>query len=161
MASNTKELESVVTGVLKSKGFTKKGMNWYFATAECICLINLQKSQYGGQYYVNNAILVRSLDNDEYPKVEKCHINIRLEQLVPNKSEIKLALDLEDGSATSQQKDEVLAEAIERYSVPFLMGLSTLDKLKYAVQHDPLVTVRAILPLKRHLFPEQHVGLTE
>src|SRR5262245_50495126 len=66
---------------LKNAGFTKKSGSWYHDKSDAILVANLQKSNYGDQYYVNLAIWLKALGDAQYPKEHKCHIGLRLDSL--------------------------------------------------------------------------------
>src|SRR5690606_2510580 len=147
--ANTKELEGAISDILKPLAFRKKGPNWYFYTDECVCMINLQKSEWGGQYYINVAILVTPLTMEKMPLEYRCHIRARIDNLVPSDIDIRGALDLENHSMSSKERVRVLRMALVEYAVPFLMSLGTIDDIKKKVLEDEIVSCRTILSLKR------------
>jgi hypothetical protein len=49
-------------------GFEKKSGSWSRAGDEVISISNLQKSQYGPQYFFNQGFWLRELDDERYPK---------------------------------------------------------------------------------------------
>lgn len=153
--ANTKDLEAIITAQLKPCGFRKKGSNWYLNTDDCVRMINLQKSEWGGQYYLNTAILVTSLDKEQNPLEYKCHIRVRADFLVPDKAELSKVLDLENHSVPSKKRAEFIAGIISDYLIPFLLSLGTLDSIKEAVLENDIVSCRTTLALKRFLFPEK------
>lgn len=63
-------------------GMEKKSGSWYRIGDEVISVTNLQKSQYGPSYYVNQAFWLRQLGDELYPKDNKCHIRLRLGSLL-------------------------------------------------------------------------------
>jgi Domain of unknown function (DUF4304) len=67
-------------------GFEKKSGSWYLVGDEVISVSNLQKSQYGPSYYVNQAFWLRQLGGERYPKDNKCHIRLRLGSLLGDSS---------------------------------------------------------------------------
>ncbi len=73
------EIVNYFNSKFKEYGFKKKGLTWYKKFPECICVVNLQKSNYNNLYYLNVASYIRSIDPIiDYPKEEKCHIRTRL-----------------------------------------------------------------------------------
>lgn len=80
----------------KSAGLEKKSGSWYHHSDEVISVVNLQKSQYGPQYYVNQGFCLREVDNERYPKSHQAHIVTRVEDLVPEiEEQLNVLLDLE------------------------------------------------------------------
>jgi hypothetical protein len=62
---NKKELAKIIDDVLKPHGFKKKGNYWRLECDELIKIVNLQKSQWGDQYYINYGFDIKGLENDE------------------------------------------------------------------------------------------------
>jgi hypothetical protein len=98
MLTNTKQLESAMSEILKDENFQKKGNSWYMDGADSICVINLQKSDWGGQYYVNLGVSLKCLESSPFPKEHKCHIRSRLCELVEDQELLSQSLNLEDHS---------------------------------------------------------------
>jgi hypothetical protein len=67
----------------KEAGLEKKSGSWYGRSDEVISISNLQKSQYGPQYYFNQAFWLRQLGDERFPKENKSHIRARLGSLLP------------------------------------------------------------------------------
>lgn len=77
-------------------GFEKKSGSWYRRTPEVIAILNLQKSQYGPQYFLNLSFWLRELGDERYPKAHQSHVVARVSGLVPKvESRLKALLDLE------------------------------------------------------------------
>jgi hypothetical protein len=57
--------------VMKKAGFRKKSGSWCLDTAETIAVANLQKSNYGEQYYVNLAVWLKGLADSVFPREHK------------------------------------------------------------------------------------------
>lgn len=66
-----------------SAGFEKKSGSLYRRGDEVIEISNLQKSQYGPQYYFNQGFWLRELDDEPFPKSNLAHIAARIEDLLP------------------------------------------------------------------------------
>jgi hypothetical protein len=49
-------IRATFDGFMKGAGFSKTSGSWYRVTNEVITVVQLQKSQYGLQYYVNLAL---------------------------------------------------------------------------------------------------------
>ncbi|MFD2423652.1 DUF4304 domain-containing protein [Ralstonia solanacearum] len=58
---DSKIIKMALGAPLIEAGFKKKSDSWYLGNDEVVILVNIQKSQYGYQYYVNCGISVRSL----------------------------------------------------------------------------------------------------
>jgi hypothetical protein len=91
-------------------GFEKRSGSWYRHGEEVISISNLQKSQYGAQYYVNQGFWLRQLADVRYPKSNEAHIATRLEDLMLDaEEEIGMLLDLERELPDQQRIDELNA----------------------------------------------------
>jgi hypothetical protein len=59
-----KDLLKIFDGILKSNGFKRKGNYWRLEADELIKIVNLQKSQWGNQYYINYGFDIKELQYD-------------------------------------------------------------------------------------------------
>lgn len=118
----------------RGAGCSKKSGSWYLRSSETIVVLNLQKSQYGPQYYVNVALWLRSLGDDEAPKENKCHVRTRLTRLVPPEAEAQLAslLDLTSG-VDEGQRGEALETFLRVHLLLYLKACSSLEGLRSGV----------------------------
>lgn len=66
MSSNV--IQATFDGFMKGAGFSKRSGSWYRISDEVITVVELQKSQYGLQYYVNLALWLRPLGEVKTPK---------------------------------------------------------------------------------------------
>jgi hypothetical protein len=105
----------------RAAGFEKKSGAWYRRCDEVVAVVDLQKSQYGPQYYVNAAFWLRALGEEQYPKTWKSHVQVRLGALLtPELAErAKRLLDL-DQEIPDEQRTEELAELLSESVVPVL-----------------------------------------
>ena len=83
----------------KANGFIRKGTTLRRDQAETIAVVNLQGSQWGGRYYVNVALWLKTLggDSDSLPYEHQCHLRTRLGYLVPDERELLELLDMANG----------------------------------------------------------------
>jgi len=137
-------LKKTLDGVAAYVGFSKHSGAWYLRQAETVAVMELQKSQYGPQYYVNVALWLLPLGDSQFPREENCHIRTRLGRLFPEEeTRLKQLLDLEfpmdEGTRETQFRD-----IVERLLLPALAECSTLDGLKgrggYRFLRSSLVT---------------------
>jgi hypothetical protein len=146
---NTKTLVEILNEPLREEGYLRKAQAWYRFTPDCIMVVDLQKSDFGGKYYINLAVLLRALDATPVPKEHKCHLRVRVGQLVDDdeRSTLKKYLDLEDGSVTTEERRVGLQRVLREIALPTLAEVSSLDAVKRKFEKDGLrrfaVTVRA------------------
>jgi hypothetical protein len=117
--------------VLAPAGFRRRKDTWYKTNEDTITLLNLQKSQYGGQYYMNLAVYIRELGRATSPLEHQSHIRARLTAISgSDASSIDEALDLERSDVSTEQRRNVIGLAITTIAVPFLVDRSVLPRLR-------------------------------
>jgi len=123
-------VEKTLEGVASFAGFSRHSGAWYLRNAETIEVVELQKSQYGQQYYVNAALWLLPLGESQFPKEEKCHIRSRLGVLFPeHEHSLKQILDLEYPMDEATRVIE-FRRILETLLLPTLAACSTLARLK-------------------------------
>jgi hypothetical protein len=92
----------------RDNGLERSSGSLYSRTQEVIAVSNLQKSQYGPQYYFNQGFWLRELGKDLHPKYYNCHVQLRLEGLLPaREKQIKILFDLKREMADEQRMQEL------------------------------------------------------
>jgi len=112
----------------KGSGGSKNSGSWYWRGPESIFVLNLQKSQYGPQYYVNVAVWLLAAGPAANPKPSHCHIQTRLGQLVPGVS-VERLLNLDASIDEAVRRDELLA-LFRSSLLPVMDAASTLQGLR-------------------------------
>lgn len=144
---NTKELEAVFDSVLTPAGFRRHKDTWYKTNEDTITLVNIQKSQWGGQYYVNLAVYLRDLGKATSPAEHQSHIRLRLASISGSDTPaVEEALDLERAPVPTEQRKSVLARVLSTVALPFLVERSTLPRLRElhaAGQLGPVLVTKA------------------
>jgi hypothetical protein len=114
----------------QSSGFTKKSGSWYRRSSETIVVLNLQKSQYGPQYYVNVGLWLLGIGPEEAPKENHCHVRTRLEFLVPTpKGRVTTLLDLASPLDDRTRREELLT-LLKSDLLPVVDACATLEDLR-------------------------------
>jgi hypothetical protein len=114
-------------------GFEKRSGTWYRLTPKVIAAVNLQKSQYGRQYYLNVGFWLRDLGDECFPKIREWHVVARLENLLPGvEPRLGELLDLDSALADDQRYqrlvsllDEDLLQLVEQGGS--LVGLRSMQ----------------------------------
>jgi hypothetical protein len=128
---NTKELEDILNAVLAADGFRRRKDTWYRSNEDTISLVNLQKSEFGGRFYINLAVYLRDLGTATSPSEYQSHIRVRLSAIAGKEaSEVERALDLERPDMTTARRSEVLSRALTLIALPFLAERSVLPRLR-------------------------------
>ncbi len=156
--ANMKDLERIINECVKPKKFRKKATNWYFDTDDCVEMINLQKDDFGGRFYINLGVMVKNLDQTPEPKEYKCHVRIRLDRLVDDRDRIMRALNLEDASMTGDERFAAVSEAINTHALPFLSSMGTVDGIKKILTEKDFIKCWTMVVLKDYLFGSEWIS---
>jgi hypothetical protein len=117
----------------RDAGFEKKSGSWYRHGDGVIAISNLQKSQYGPEYYFNQGFCLRQLDDEPYPKPNEAHVVTRLEDLMPEpERRIGELLDLDYEMPEDQRVDEILA-VLTKGLLPLIERASSVVGLRTMV----------------------------
>ena len=111
-------IEEAIAPAMKSYGFKKKARTWWRATDDSVQVVNLQKSAYGEQLYINLGLFVRSLGSEQTPPENRCHIRARLERVVPE----SLYLSVTSASSYAVPSEELVNALL-------LHGIGWFEKL--------------------------------
>lgn len=123
----------------KEAGLEKRSGSWYRRGDEVISISNLQKSQYGPQYYFNQGFWLRELGDEKFPKSNHAHIVTRLEDLLPDAEQrITELLDLEYELPEDARIDELVMLLQERL-LPLIERGSTVTGLRSMVDEGVFV----------------------
>lgn len=133
-----------VQDALKDAQFQRKASVWYRDLEETVTVVDVQKSNFGEQYYINLGVLVKNVPPTHGakvpPKENQCHIRVRIEALKPNEAEhLKRILDLEDTSISAIERRHATARAIADIALPFLIQCSTRASIRHAAAQGRLV----------------------
>lgn len=129
MTKSTNPLYLALEDVLAPAGFSRKGDSWFRRTEDVVEVANLQKSQYGHQYYLNYALWLRALGEETFPKEEKCHIRMRAGAIVSSKAQLDRLLDLETDAADNERRSE-FADLLTSEFMPFAGACRTVKGLR-------------------------------
>lgn len=126
---NYKQFKTVFANVLLPLGFTNVKNMFFRRAGDIFAIVDLQKSDWGGDYFVNIGIYVA--DNEKLkqpPPFRNAHLKQRLEAIVPRPVCTKLlpALDLEIPMSAAERSLTVTT-ALEDYAVPYLNTLATIE----------------------------------
>jgi hypothetical protein len=118
-------LHAAISPELIAHGFRRHRQAWYRSTREVVQVFNLQKSQWGEQYYMNLGLWLKELGGLATPPESKCHIRIRATEL-PRAKAIARLLDL-DKDVPSVERSNALRAALVAHVFPFFDACSSLD----------------------------------
>lgn len=134
-------------------GFTKKSGTWCRRRNEVIGVIELQKSQYGAQYFVNVALWLLALGEAQCPKEHVCHLRSRLSALLPDEEDRLAALLSLDVPMDEDDRRIAFLEVLNVHLLPLLDTCSTLDGIRSLESSGPLESFLITGPAQRVLVP--------
>ena len=153
--TQSKILTDAIGKSLKSAGFKKKSDTWFLTTEETISILNLKKSDFGRQYYVNIGVWLKCIGQTDIPKDYKCHIRFRWTSLIPqDQKQLERLLDLDNESLSDVDRQCEIIRLFEGHLLPFFSVAKTLDGLRtlYEGENWPIslvnVTAQEILTRK-------------
>ena len=121
-------LTEIIDRILFDRGFKKKSMTWFANNPEALLLVNLQKSRWSEQYYVNLAVWVKALGETKVPPKEHlCHVRRRLTSF--GNDQVDKALDLANPELSELERKQVIETQLVERALPFLDECGTLDGL--------------------------------
>lgn len=129
----TTQLKADVEKALKMTGFAKNGGSWYRRSDEAVCVVNLQKSEYGPQYYINLGILVKRIEDKAFPKENHCHIRMRLGALSADANDL---LNLNDTRYDDAERARRIRDIIADKVLPFFKSCETVDGICSAFRDE-------------------------
>lgn len=122
------KLKNAFAAALRKAGFVKKSNSWYRSGEDAIVVLNLQKSPYGDNYYLNVGISLKTLSSEPFPKENHCHIQMRADDFVGD--DIMLlnrVLDLNEGN---EQDLSGFIELMNQIILPLTSEFLCLDQLR-------------------------------
>jgi len=113
--------------------------------------VELQKSEWGDQYYLNLGVYARELGQSRSPKVYQCHLNTRAEVIdVSRQEEWRRLLDLEHPLGAQRRATKLLA-LLRDQVIPFMDSLGSQEGIRAAYLRGALSHAGVMLTLKHHL----------
>ena len=130
------EIKEPFFQTLRDAQFVKKGSDtWYYPGQDVWLVANLQKSQYGCQYYINIAMWLTPLEKPTWPKEHQCHIRIRATDLGSEADwDFKRLLSAEDLSLPSSERRERMRSLMQNLVIPFLMSCRDISGVRSAYE---------------------------
>ncbi len=149
---NNSSLVSFVDRKLRPLGYAHKRTSWYNESSDSVAVINLQKSQWGGQFYVNLGVYFLTLGSDRFPAEHKCHLRLRLSPLSDSRlSALDDALNLEQAHLTDAERERILGEALTQVAVPWLQERRRVPDIVLLDRADELSSVVVAASLRQLL----------
>ncbi len=117
--------------------------NYYRERPETICVLNLQKSSWGPQFYLNAAVWFTRLGPERRPKEYNCHIIWRVDSLLIGEQSKAFteALNL-DHSIPDDRRSSLIKDGVDTYGFGLLARCESEEAaLQIASENGPPVRV--------------------
>jgi hypothetical protein len=137
-SAKTNPVAAALAQALEPEGLRRKAGNWYLRAEDVIWVVNLQKSRYGNQYYVNFALWINALGTADLPKVNLCPIGWRLGAFRTRKEKLLSSLLDIDQRMPGAERIRALVEFIRADSLPVLKKCDSLDGIRQAIKTGSL-----------------------
>ena len=139
MSESKSVLQDAIDEALSSVGFNRRGAQWLRESPDVVQSVELQKSQFGAQYYVNLGVWLKALGRIGRIRDKDMHIRLRADALL-NPLELDAwvkVLDLDRSMARSDRAAQV-ASMIRRRVIPQLETWQAAVALRHALEHGDL-----------------------
>jgi len=126
-------LKRLIASLMKQNGFRKgRASTWYLDQQDCIFVINLQRSRFGPQYYINLGAYYKEYGDEGRPKEECCHVRTRLDSLTNH--DIARALNLDDQSIEDSYRISWISECVNTTMMDYFESINSLHKVKHLIK---------------------------
>ncbi|MDH6264643.1 hypothetical protein M2360_000024 [Rhizobium sp. SG_E_25_P2] len=124
-----------LTETALANGFKPVGSVYFYkAHPEITCVVNLQKSQWGPQHYINAGVSFFRLSPTRRPKVSGLHILWRADSVIQDNSPLSNALDSE-ASLTDVSRRQIIRDQTYTHAFAHLAKCTT-EATSLALAHD-------------------------
>ncbi|MBS7704843.1 DUF4304 domain-containing protein [Chelatococcus asaccharovorans] len=82
-----RRLKASLGVILKPEGYRAQDLNWRKTTDDAILVVNVQRSMWGQEAFINLGVFSRRLGDHASPKAFQCHLTARIGQLAPEMDE--------------------------------------------------------------------------
>jgi len=123
--------------MFKANGFRKTGATWHRDANRLVQVFNIQKSQWGDQFYLNVGIYLRDLGNEARPTEYRCHVRCRVEGLLGDGEcpDLQECLNF-DSPLDKNQRYSRLQQIVAERVLPWFDENRTLESLGARLRHS-------------------------
>ena len=136
---------------MSKNGFKRRTSHWYKNINTILYVVNLQKSHFGDEFYINISFVPdgMAVAGLPFPKEYKCPIRLRLGSKMPEQTDayIKTTLDMSSPISNSERELQI-KDIVRSYIIPIVDKISDIEKIKSVIIND---TVKGIVITKEGL----------
>lgn len=155
MVLDKKWIKSVIDSITSSVNFRRKGDTWYSESNDFHILINLQKSNWGKQFYLNLGVSIKGKPDGSLPQEKDCNLRVRLSELFLDQKYFDQIMDFENDQISITIRKETIENAIANIAIPFLESINTISSMKERVSSGVIKLYWIDLDLKKILGIEE------
>jgi hypothetical protein len=140
MKKQTNVLVPAMDSVLAPAGFQRRGASWSRRFDDVVQLVELQRSSFGEQYYLNVGLWLTTLGPVPQRLRERdMHVRLRVDVALPGEMKHRLtdALDLENG-LTSEARSAAVTAIASTTVLGWLSDWSSAQGIAAALRSHPL-----------------------
>lgn len=137
---------------MKERRFRKSGPTWHRDQQELIQVVNIQKSQWGDQFYINLGIYLKKLGTETRPTHYRCHIRFRIDFLLAKEDlpTLNCLLNFDEPIPLVARYSE-LRQLIAQSALAWLDAHTTQEALAHTLRHDSAWRPRTDVAACEHL----------
>ena len=147
------DLVKTLYAPLKTAGFKKRSLSWYLDGKDTVVIVNLQRSNWSKDYYINIGIWLKALGNEAFPKHYKCPMDWRVEELFPEERELIItSCDLEKSNFDLLK---MLTMFFQESLIPFLLECGEEEKIKNQLLNGKIINKEILhrVEAQHYFFP--------
>lgn len=129
MGATVNPIRLELNELLSDGGYLRSKDTWRRRSPEVVEVVNIQKSQYGHQYYLNYGIWILAVGENKAPRDEDCHIQIRITSAISSGKELAMLLDLEREMSDGERREGIRRLFLSEF-FPWSSGCASIAGLK-------------------------------
>jgi hypothetical protein len=147
-------IEGAIGAFAARHSFIRERGKWRRSSADTTLGIDLQRSRFGPQFYINLGLSLNALSLPPGRRRPNWHISLRLNELAPDEDSHIIKLLDSDASLSDTVRRVELESLLERWASPFVEAADTLRGVRGLVASGVLDTA-AVVPEAREFIRER------
>lgn len=139
----SKEFKSLFDKIAKAHGYEKAFSGWFKESAECIAVLDLQKSNFGNYYELNIKIFIRGVFGNRYTKDKKLVKRDTGDIFTRQPEDFKDVLDF-DTSMDSDKRKQGIEALFKEFIDSFIDRALSRNGIKDLAQDGELFLLPAV-----------------
>lgn len=137
VSQDIKQLRLALVPSFKACGFRKDGSTWRKAFRDAVVIFNIRGSEVRRRLSLTLGTFFRAMPNSgEF----RCHVRVRLSDLVPDRARLNDLLDFEKPIALQERLVE-LESLVSAWGVPWLQAMSACHTARSYMSEHPAISM--------------------